>query len=115
MEAGQLQKTTLWASDFAVRPEGDLVVTGPDQNGLYVIDEDADTIAPLAGDGKRGYGDGPAHKVSLCRPYAVCCDTANRIFFAERDSGHIKLLDQGALLPNLKPFKFRFLTLISFV
>lgn len=95
---------------MAIRANGTLVFADKPHHRLCMLDEDEDVFTTIAGDGKVGFGDGEATAVSICHPSAVCCDAADRVFFAEEESGNIKCLDSTGQLTNIHPGKFTHIT-----
>ena len=76
-------------NDIAIDGAGNLYVADTSNNRIRKIDSTGQVIT-LAGDGSRGFADGPGISAKFNWPYGVAADSAGDLYVADRYNGRIR-------------------------
>ena len=78
----------------AVHPDRRIVVADTYNDRIRAIDADGH-VRTIAGDGARGFADGPAETARFDTPCGVAVDAEGRIFVADAGNGAVRLIVDG--------------------
>ncbi|WP_411849727.1 gluconolaconase [Stenotrophomonas sp. LGBM10] len=87
-------------SAIAVDAAGTLYVADTGNHAIRRIDRDG-TVSTLAGDGQRGYLDGPARQARFDAPMGIAVDASGRVFVADTYNDRIRVIETDGQVRTL--------------
>ena len=89
--------------DLALAADGSVVFCDTFNHCIRRIDARTGIISTVCGTGEKGFaGDGgPAAQARLNQPYGIVIDSANRVFFADRLNGRVRVIDTIGIITTL--------------
>ena len=89
---------------IAVHPDGRVIVADTYNDRIRAIEANG-SVTTLAGDGVRGFADGPAAAARFDTPCAVAVDLGGRIYVADAGNGAVRLISADGHVSTLElPF-----------